>query len=96
MARKLQAGLVWFGLVWFGLVWFVLARLLYAIPNGQIGKAAGDVFQMELGHCVRQENYKKSENLFYKFSIRLTLVGIISTNFSNFFSTAFDAPYIRH
>ncbi|PTC00728.1 hypothetical protein C9975_05945 [Thalassospira xiamenensis] len=57
--------------------WFGLARLLYAIPNGQIGKAAGDVFQMELGHYVREGSYRKGEKLFYRFSIRLALVGLV-------------------
>lgn len=67
--------------------WFGLARLLYAIPNGQIGKAAGDVFQMELGKLVREGNAAKGEKLFYKFSIRLALVGLIP-----FFSAIFLAP----
>lgn len=58
--------------------WFGLARLLYAIPNGQIGKAAGDVFQMELSRCVREKEYKKGERLFYQFSSRLAIVGLIS------------------
>ena len=57
--------------------WFGLARLLYAIPNGQIGKAAGDVFQMELGRCVREGDYKRGERLFYQFSARLALVGLV-------------------
>lgn len=57
--------------------WFGMARLLYAIPNGQIGKAAGDVFQMELGSYVRNKYHKKAESLFYKFSIRLALFGLI-------------------
>jgi hypothetical protein len=67
--------------------WFGLARLLYAIPNGQIGKAAGDVFQMELGSCVRDGNYKKGEKLFYQFSCRLALVGLVP-----FFLAIFAAP----
>lgn len=57
--------------------WFGLARLLYAIPNGQIGKSAGDVFQMELGRCVREGNLERGEKLFYQFSIRLALVGLV-------------------
>lgn len=56
--------------------WFGLARLLYAIPNGQIGKAVGDVFQMELGYCVRDGNYIRGEKLFYKFSLGLLFVGV--------------------
>lgn len=57
--------------------WFGLARLLYAIPNGQIGKAFGDVFQMELGRCVRDGNYIKGEKLFYKFTLVLSFIGFL-------------------
>lgn len=57
--------------------WFGLARLLYAIPNSQIGKTAGDVFQMEFGNYIRDGNYVKGEKLFYKFSLGLALVGIV-------------------
>ena len=57
--------------------WFGLAMLLYAIPNGQIGKAVGDVFQMELGYCVRDGDYIKGEKLFYKFSLGLLFVGVL-------------------
>lgn len=56
--------------------WFGLARLLYAIPNSQIGKTAGDVFQMEFGSYVRENNLVKGEKLFYKFSLGLALVGL--------------------
>ena len=57
--------------------WFGLARLLFAIPNGQIGKAVGDVFQMELGHCVRTKNLVRAERLFYKFTLGLTVIGAV-------------------
>lgn len=57
--------------------WFGLARLLYAIPNTQIGKSVGDVFQIELGKCVRQAELQKGLILFRKFTLRLLLVGII-------------------
>ena len=57
--------------------WFGLARLLYAIPNGQIGKAAGDVFQMEFGRCIRERNPEQGARLFHKFSFALSLVGLI-------------------
>lgn len=62
--------------------WFGLARLLYAIPNGQIGKSVADVFQMELGKAVREKNYKRGEKLFYKFSVRLALFGLIPLVFA--------------
>ncbi|NVF13659.1 lipopolysaccharide biosynthesis protein [Vreelandella maris] len=73
--------------------WFGLARLLYAIPNGQIGKTAGDVFQMELGSLVREGDYKKGEKLFYKFSIRLTCVGLVPLLLAIFLAPRF-VPYI--
>ncbi|MBY6063712.1 lipopolysaccharide biosynthesis protein [Pseudidiomarina sediminum] len=57
--------------------WFGLARLLYAIPNGQLGKAAGDVFQMELSSRVREERMDDALKLFYKFSSRLALIGLV-------------------
>lgn len=57
--------------------WFGLARLLYAIPNSQIGKSVGDVFQMELGYCQRNEEYQKGVSLFYGFTVRLAAIGMI-------------------
>ncbi|MHA7924108.1 MAG: lipopolysaccharide biosynthesis protein [Marinobacter sp.] len=57
--------------------WFGLARLLYAIPNGQIGKTAGDVFQMEFGSCIRKKNHREGEKLFYKFSLGLFVIGLV-------------------
>lgn len=73
--------------------WFGLARLLYAIPNGQIGKAAGDVFQMELGRCVREKKIEKGERLFYQFSGRLALIGLIPLTVAIFLAPAL-VPYI--
>lgn len=57
--------------------WFGLARLLYAIPNGQLGKAAGDVFQMELAMRVRERKTEDALKLFYKFSSKLALIGLV-------------------
>tara|TARA_R110000796_G_scaffold54365_1_gene127174 strand:+ start:34294 stop:35607 length:1314 start_codon:yes stop_codon:yes gene_type:complete len=56
---------------------FGLARLLYAIPNSQIGKAVGDVFQMELGRCVRDGNTSQGRKIFLKLSAALALIGIV-------------------
>ena len=66
--------------------WFGLAKLVYAIPNGQIGKSVGDVFQMELGGSVREGDIKKGEKLFYKFSFRLGVVGLLPLFISIFFA----------
>jgi len=54
-----------------------LARLLYAIPNRQIGKAVADVFQMELANCVRHKNYERAQSLFNSFSAKLALFGLL-------------------
>tara|TARA_R110001599_G_scaffold300501_1_gene505642 strand:+ start:864 stop:2156 length:1293 start_codon:yes stop_codon:yes gene_type:complete len=56
---------------------FGLARLLYAIPNGQIGKAAGDVFQMELSKLVRDGGVNRAKKLFVQFSLRLAVIGVV-------------------
>ncbi|MDN7124513.1 oligosaccharide flippase family protein [Pseudidiomarina sp. 1APP75-32.1] len=57
--------------------WFGLARLLYAIPNNQIGKSVGDVFQMALGNYLRLGEVAKGERLFNKFALRLGLIGLV-------------------
>tara|TARA_R110000850_G_scaffold12930_8_gene42706 strand:- start:7348 stop:8580 length:1233 start_codon:yes stop_codon:yes gene_type:complete len=69
--------------------WFGLARLLYAIPNGQIGKAAADVFRMELGRYLREGNIERGIALFNAFTVRLALVGLIPL-----FIAIFAAPVL--
>ena len=64
--------------------WFGLARLLYAIPNTQIGRSVGDVFQMELGYLIRDGQEDKVVRIFKKFVIRLALVGFVALFFSVF------------
>lgn len=73
--------------------WFGLAKLLYAIPNGQIGKAVGDVFQMELGVCVREKNFKRGEVLFYKLTLNLIIIGLVPLLFAIFLAPKI-VPYI--
>lgn len=57
--------------------WFGLARLLYAIPNGQIGKTAGDVFHMEYGRLIRECRAKEGKRLFYKFTVGLFFISFV-------------------
>lgn len=73
--------------------WYGLARLLYAIPNGQIGGAVADVFQMELSECVRNKNISRGSYLFSKFTKRLALVGLIPFTFAIFVAPIIT-PYV--
>lgn len=57
--------------------WFGLARLLVALPNAQIGRAVGDVFQMELGRKVREREFVGAKQLFYGLLRKLSLFGLI-------------------
>jgi len=56
---------------------FGVARMVFSIPSRQIGNAAADVFQMELGRLVRVNKVEQVEKLFYSFSGKLTIVALV-------------------
>ncbi|MCH8492481.1 MAG: oligosaccharide flippase family protein [Idiomarina sp.] len=53
-----------------------LARLVYAIPNNQIGRSIGDIFHMEIGKLIRRKEMKKGFKLFIKLSFVLVFAAI--------------------
>lgn len=57
--------------------WFAMARLIYAVPIGQIGRVAADVFQIEISNFLRSQEVEKLTGTFYKFSFWLALIGLI-------------------
>ena len=66
--------------------WFGLARLIYGIPNTQIGQSAGDVFQTKLAFLYRLNKVHDGKRLFYKFSTILALIGLIPLSIAFFLS----------
>lgn len=57
--------------------WFGLARMVVGIPNGQIGAAVADVFQMELAKAIRDNESTRARSLFYALLKKMALLGLI-------------------
>ena len=72
---------------------YALARSLYAIPNGQIGKSVADVLQMELGRRIRAKEISQFIRVFYKFFIFLAITGLVPLCLALFFAVPL-AQYI--
>lgn len=56
---------------WFGMAWLVVA-----VPDVQLGRAAGDTFQMEFARYIREQKYSEGKQLFYKLMRKLTFLGL--------------------
>lgn len=56
--------------------WFGLARMVVSVPNGQIGAAVADVFQMELAKAVLENDGPRARTLFYALLKKMALLGL--------------------
>lgn len=56
--------------------WFGLARMVVSVPNGQIGSAVADVFQMEIAKAALRGDSQRAHDLFYLFLKKMALLGL--------------------
>lgn len=57
--------------------WFGLAKLIVAIPNAQIGRAVGDVFQYEVSAKIRLKDFSSARKTFYLYATRLAILAAL-------------------
>lgn len=57
---------------------FGMARLVYALPNSQIGASVADVFQYKLAEFQRNDSIEKGLDLFYKLTWKLGLFACVT------------------
>lgn len=55
---------------------FGLARILVSAPNGQVGAAVADVFQMELAKAVLDGDAARAKAIFYQLMRKMALFGL--------------------